>query len=154
MTSPTRQGKSPGNQEMQIQAKHSGSIRNEDRIDALTVLDPGRDNPGYWNRIGARIMDRVAFELARRRAAARASVAQTLCRWSRSLIPAAVAAAVIAALWAASNSWRTPTPPEARLVLQDMLGETADESGFEALLVNDRTGSAGAFMALVEGAAP
>ncbi len=139
---------------MQEQVTRNQAMRNNDRRTILAALDPGRDNPGYWRECRARIMDRVAFELARRRAAARASVAQVLSGWSRSLIPASVAAAVIAAVAIASESQRVAEPPEARLVLQDVLGEAADETGLEALLASDRTASPSAFMALVEGMAP
>ncbi len=139
---------------MKEQVTRDRTMPDDDRGTILAALDPGRDNPGYWRESRARIMDRVAFELARRRAAARASVAQVLSGWSRSLIPAAAAAAVIAAVVVTSESRRAPEPPEARLVLQDVLGDTVDETGLEALLASDRTASAGAFMALVEGMAP
>lgn len=129
------------------------NMREDDRMTSLEALDPGHERPGYWDDYRSRIMDRVAFELARRRAAARESVAAVLSGWSRSLIPAAVAAAAIAAVLVGTEARRSSEPPP-QLVMQDMLGESADDGAFEILLSADRTGSAGAFMALVEGSRP
>lgn len=128
-------------------------MEDNDRMTSLRTLDPGHEQPGYWNETRARIMERVAFELARRRAAARESVAAVLSGWSRSLIPAAVAAAAIAAVLVSAEA-RESGLPEAQLVMRDMLGESANDGTFEILLSADRTGSAGAFMALVEGSRP
>ncbi len=128
-------------------------MEDNDTMTSLRALDPGHERPGYWTETRARIMDRVAFELARRRAAARESVASVLSGWSRSLIPAAVAAAAIAAVLVSTEA-RESGVPEAQLVMQDMLGESANDAAFEILLSADRTGSAGAFMALVEGSRP
>lgn len=128
-------------------------MEDNDRMTSLEALDPGHERPGYWNDARARIMDRVAFELARRRAAARESVAAVLSGWSRSLIPAAVAAAAIAAVLV-STEVRQRGEPAPQLVMQDMLGEGADDGAFEILLSADHTGSAGAFMTLVEGSRP
>ncbi len=129
------------------------NMREDDRMTSLEALDPGHERPGYWDDYRSRIMDRVAFELARRRAAARESVAAVLSGWSRSLIPAAVAAAAIAAVLVGTEARRSSEPPP-QLVMQDMLGESADDGAFEILLSADRTGNAGAFMALVEGSRP
>ena len=131
------------------------NMQDDHRMTELEVLDPGYNRPGYWNDRRAAIMDCVAFELARRRAAARESVAAVLSGWSRSLIPVAAAAAVIAAVLVTTEARRSMEPaPEPQLVLQDMLGEGADQSAFEILLSTDRSASAGAFMALVEGGTP
>ena len=129
------------------------SMQDDNRASGLEVLDPGYDRPGYWRERRAAIMERVSFELARRRPAARESVAAVLTGWSRSLIPAGVAAAAIAAVLVTAEA-RRDAQPEPQLVLQDILGVEADERSFEALLNSDRTASAGAFMALVEGGNP
>lgn len=129
------------------------NMEDNDRIATLEALDPGHERPGYWDERQARIMNRVAFELARRRTAARESVAAVLSGWSRSLIPAAVAAAAIAAVLVATEA-RQNGEPAPQLVMRDMLGEGADEGAFEILLSADRTASAGAFMTLVEGSGP
>ena len=126
------------------------NMRQNDQVTELAVLDPGHDRPGYWRDLRTAIMHRVAFELARRRAAARETVVSVLSGWSRSLIPVAVAAAAIAAGLVPTET-RRPAEPEPQLVLQDMLGDAQDENAFEVLLSTDRTASAVAFMALVEG---
>ncbi len=129
------------------------SMHDNDRVYELEVLDPGRGRPGYWRDRRAAIMDRVAFELARRRAVARESVAAVLTGWSRSLIPVGVAAAAIAGVLVTAEA-RREAQPEPQLVLQDILGDEADELVFESLPSTGRTASAGAFMALVEGGTP
>lgn len=129
------------------------NMQDNDRVNELGVLDPGYRRPGYWRERRAEIMERVAFELARRRAAARESVAAVLTGWSRSLIPAAVAAAAIAAVLVTAEA-RRDAEPAPQLVLQDILGVEPEERSFESLLGTGRTASAGAFMALVEGGTP
>ena len=82
------------------------SMQDDNRVNGLEVLDPGYDRPGYWRSRRAAIMERVAFELARRRTAARESVAAVLTGWSRSLIPVGVAAAAIAAVLVTAEARR------------------------------------------------
>ena len=129
------------------------NMQDNDRVTPLAVMDPGYDRPEYWERQHGRIMERVAFELARRRAAVRESVAAVLSGWSRSLIPVAVAAAVIAAVLVTAET-RRQAEPAPQLVLQDILGEGEGDRPFEALLSADRAASAVTFMALVEGGRP
>lgn len=129
------------------------NMQDDNRMTALEVLDPGYGRPGYWSDRRAAIMDRVAFELARRRAAARESVTAVLSGWSRSLIPVAAAAAAIATVLVATEA-RRPAEPAPQLVLQDILGDEPGEGAFEVLLSIDRSASPGAFMVLVEGGRP
>ena len=121
-------------------------------VEALGVLDPAADRPEYWDAFRARVMERVAFELARRRAAARESVAAVLSGWSRSLVPVAVAAAAVAAV-VISIETRSDSEPAPQLVLRDILGDGAGEQPFEAMLNEGAAGPA-AFMTLVEGGSP
>lgn len=122
----------------------------EDRVSTLKLLDPAHDRPGYWSQFRARIIENAAFELARRRDAARESVAAVLSGWSRSLIPVAAAAAVIAAIMIASES-RGQSEPAPRLVLEDMLGGVPTESSFQAALTAGVQSNTASFMAFVEG---
>lgn len=62
------------------------------------ALDPSRDDPEYWDRFHAQVMARCELPLARRRAAHRISVAATLTAWRNAVVPAALAAAAVAAL--------------------------------------------------------
>lgn len=123
---------------------------NDDRIRALEALDPGQGRPGYWERLCGQILERAAFELARRREAARQSVTAVLSGWSRSLIPVAAAAAVVAAIMIATEAGQDRSPAPG-LVFEDVLGGGLDESAFQAALQSDAKANAAAFLAFVEG---
>lgn len=125
-------------------------MENNDRVTALEVLDPAQQRPGYWEQLRGRILERTAFELARRREAARESVVAVLSGWSRSLIPVAAAAAVIAAIMIASEM-RQETEPAPSLVFEDILGDGLTQSAFLAALQSDANSNAVAFLAFVEG---
>ncbi len=128
-------------------------MRNEKRITLLRALDPAHDRPGYWERFRAEIMERAAFELARRRELARESVELVLSGWSRSLVPVAVAAAVIAAIMLGSENTQDPgqgTP----LVLEDVLSTDLGDEVLQTVIAGEAHASAVAFMAFVEGDRP
>ena len=125
-------------------------MEDNDRLTVLEVLDPAGEHPGYWDWFRGRIMERAAFELARRREAVRESVVAVLSGWSRSLIPVAAAAALIAAIMVASEA-RQDLQPAPQLVLEDVLGGGLGESAFQAALSADAISSPVAFMTFVEG---
>ena len=120
---------------------------------SLEAVDPGYGLPGYWDRFQATVMERVAFELARRRKFARESVAAVLSGWSRSLIPVAVAAAAVAAILVGSEVRHAAdaVPP---LVLEDVLANEVGDGALQALMSGQTPASPVAFMALVEGNVP
>ncbi len=120
---------------------------------SLEAVDPGYGLPGYWDRFQATVMERVAFELARRRKLARESVAAVLSGWSRSLIPVAVAAAAVAAILVGSEVRHAAdaVPP---LVLEDVLANEVRDGALQALMSGQTPASPVAFMALVEGNVP
>ncbi|MYA10138.1 MAG: hypothetical protein F4087_04095 [Gemmatimonadetes bacterium] len=124
-------------------------MEDNDRVTALEVLDPGHERPGYWGRFRTRILENAAFELARRREVARVSVAAVLSGWSRSLIPVAAAAALIASIMIA-NEARQQAEPAPRLVLEDMLGGALGASSFQAALGVGVQPNTAAFMTFVE----
>lgn len=119
----------------------------------LEIVDPGYRSPGYWERCHATVMERAAFELARRRALARESVAAVLSGWSRSLIPVAVAAAAVAAFLVGSEVRHAAdaSPP---LVLEDVLANETEDRALEAVMGGQVPANPVAFMALVEGNVP
>jgi negative regulator of sigma E activity len=128
-------------------------MRNEKRITLLRALDPAHDRPGYWERFRAEIMERAAFELARRRELARESVELVLSGWSRSLVPVAVAAAVIAAIMLGSETTQNAgvgTP----LVLEEVLATDLGDEVLQTVIAGEAHASAVAFMAFVEGDRP
>ena len=128
-------------------------MENEKRIRLLRVLDPAHDSPGYWERFRAEIMERAAFELARRRDRARESVELVLSGWSRSLIPVALAAAVIAAIMVGSEAVRD-SGPGVPLVLEDVLASDFSDEVLETAITGEAHSSSVAFMAFVEGNSP
>ena len=128
-------------------------MKNKERLTVLEVLDPGHGHPGYWDRFRARIMERAVFELAMRRERARESVASVLSGWSRSLIPVALAAVVIAA-FIVSNEARRASDATPLLVLEDVLASDSGEGPFQALLGGEALSNPVAFMALVEENSP
>ena len=123
-------------------------MEDNDRVTALEAFDPARERPGYWEQFRARILENAAFELARRREAARETVAAVLSGWSRSLIPVA-AAALIASIMIVNEARQQRQPPP-RLVLEDMLGGTLGESSFRAALGAGVQSNTAAFLAFVE----
>ena len=124
-------------------------MEDNDRVTALEVLDPADARPGYWGRFHARVLENAAFELARRREAARESVAAILSGWSRSLFPVAAAAAVIASIMIL-NETQQQAEPAPRLVLEDMLGGAMSATPFEAGLTAGVQSNTAAFIAFVE----
>lgn len=138
----------------------SGSARDDPKGDRqgglralLAVMDPEHELPGYWCRLRARVMERAAFELARRRRMARGSVAAVLSGWSRSLIPVAVAAAAIAAFLVGGEVRQAVEgiPP---LVLEDVLANEVEDGALQAVMSGRGPANPAVFMALVEGNMP
>ena len=128
-------------------------MRNEKRITLLRALDPAHDRPGYWERFRAEIMERAAFELARRRELARESVELVLSGWSRSLVPVAAAAAVIAAIMLGSENTQDPGPGTP-LVLEEVLATDLGDEVLQTVIAGEAHASTVAFMAFVEGDRP
>lgn len=119
----------------------------------LRVMDPEHDSPGYWNRFREAVVERAAFELARRRSIARESVAAVLSGWSRSLIPVAAAAAVAAAFLVGSEV-RHAGDAEPPLALEDVLAGEVEDGTPPAAIAGPAPANPVAFMALVEGRVP
>lgn len=64
----------------------------------MTAIDPAQDHPEYWADFHERVMDRCEGLLELRRVASRPSISATLSSWRSTLVPAALAAAALAAL--------------------------------------------------------
>ncbi len=64
----------------------------------LETLDPGRSDPGFWVRFHLRVMERARGELARRRLEAEPTIPEIVFAWRRTLIPAVLMAAALAAI--------------------------------------------------------
>lgn len=121
------------------------------RIEALKAIDPASASPQYWDRFRARVLEKAALELAARRTRARTSVETVLTAWSRSLIPLAVAAGLVAAFLAGAIAWNDPAPaaPPA-MALEDMLENEVGEGFYRTIISGAGDGAPTAFMTLVE----
>ena len=129
------------------------NMEHEDRLTVVSVMDPAHDSPGYWDRFRATVMERAVFELARRREMARESVAAVLSGWSRSLIPVALAAAVIAAVLVGGEA-RSKAAAGPPLALEDVLASEVQSSPYQAVTRSEEPANLVAFLALVEGNSP
>lgn len=142
---------------MALRSESTRDDRNGDSANGLrpllVVMDPEYDRPGYWGRLRNRVMERAAFELARRRRIARESVAAVLSGWSRSLIPVAVAAAAIAALLVGGEV-RQAAEHIAPLALEDVLANEVEDGALQAVMSGRDPANPVVFMALVEGNVP
>lgn len=69
----------------------------------LGGLDPGRDDPTYWYRFQARVMEAALPELARRRRMGRTTMVDVMSSWSRLVAPVALAAAAMALVFLADS---------------------------------------------------
>jgi hypothetical protein len=79
---------------------------------SLAVLDPASGDPNYWLRFRWWVMSGAAAELARRRQAARLTVADVVESWARALLPtAALVAAVAGMLLLRADQSTTDFPP-------------------------------------------
>lgn len=115
----------------------------------LSLLDPGRGDPAYWERLRAAVLSAVAFELAARRERPRLSVAGILSGWSKKLIPAALAASVAAlATWSQGRGGGEAVPPPPPLALEEVLGPGAE--GELSWAAQGAAANAVAFMSFVE----
>lgn len=76
----------------------------------LERLDPAAVDPAYWERFQGRVMQRARPALAQRRREAMITVSQVLHAWSRTVVPMAMAATLMAALFLLDQA---PTPSQA-----------------------------------------
>lgn len=75
---------------------------------SFAALDPGRDDPGYWDRFQERTLGLLEPELARRRRSLEGlTVSDVVTSWSRTVVPLAMAAAAVAVM----VLWNQPADP-------------------------------------------
>lgn len=145
-------GDYPGESELHCNRGGESRSQQEARSHSLRALDPGYQEPGYWVRFRQSVLDRAAFELARRRELARESVATVLSGWSRSLIPVALAAAIIVAFLVGSEARQAGQDEyDEPLVLEEALQAGVGDGVFQAVMRGEQHASEVAFMAVVEG---
>jgi hypothetical protein len=76
----------------------------------LAMLDPELDDPGYWPRFHRWVVTSAAPELARRRRTAALTVPDVMLSWWRTLVPAALATAVLAGALLLRDGRARPAP--------------------------------------------
>jgi len=117
----------------------------------LAALDPGSQDERYWTWFQESIMSKAMAELGRRQRMARATVSEVLTSWSRSLVPAALAAATIATIVAISGHNRVEDFPSGPVAFDELAQEGLDEAAQAVLLSDGDEGlDPSSFMALVE----
>ncbi len=87
----------------------------------LDVLDPGTEDPGYWDRFHGAVMARAEDELARRRAGGRLTVTEVVFGWRRALVPVALMAAALSGLLLARD--RTGEEPPSLAIEEALTGD-------------------------------
>lgn len=90
--------------------------------EALRALDPASRDPGYWPRFHRSVMAAAGDELARRRMLADVTIGDLMTSWSRTLVPASVLAAAVAA-FVILQSGAAGTPASGPLALDEMLSD-------------------------------
>jgi hypothetical protein len=111
--------------------------RDMELADALSVLDPARGDPNYWLRFRSWVLGAAARELSRRRLMAQLTVSDVMQAWARTVVPTAVATALLAGLLLMRGSALSAPVPIGveELLVSEIQGETirmmveAEESG-------------------------
>jgi hypothetical protein len=100
--------------------------RDMELAEALAVLDPARGDPNYWLRFCSWVMGGAARELSRRRLMAQLTVGDVMQSWARTVVPTAVAAALLAGLLLIrSSALSAPLPIGVEeLLVSEIQGET------------------------------
>lgn len=96
----------------------------------LEPLDPGRESPDYWNRFHDRVMAGAAPRLKARARSARLTVEDVLLSWSRLVVPAAAAVAILAGSFVLRES--DPSDGEVLLGVEDFFRIEVERSGIPA----------------------
>jgi hypothetical protein len=86
-------------------------------VTELAVFDPAETDGLYWKRFHRTVMERAGAELARRREAVSLTLSGALTGWARLVVPAAAAAAALAALFLVQE----PRIDRTQVVVDDIL---------------------------------
>ncbi len=92
---------------------------------ALEALDPSTVEPSYWFLFHRGVMTSLAGELERRSRLAALTVSDVLVSWSRTLVPAAMLAAAVAAFLLLGPFGGSPLPVGVDELLADGIGVPA-----------------------------
>jgi hypothetical protein len=103
--------------------------RDMELAEALSFLDPARGDPNYWIRFRAWVMGAAARDLARRRLMAQLTVGDVMQSWARTVVPTAMATAILAGLLLIrAGALSAPLPMGVEdLLVSEIEGETIRE---------------------------
>ncbi len=115
----------------------------------LGPLDPGHDDPWYWDRFHSRVLAAAGPELARRRRLAEFTISDMVLSWGRLLVPGTL---VAAAASAALLFFGVDADPELPLMdLEELLVWEAPEGGVPSALLTGEVADIEVFLVAVEG---
>ena len=112
---------------------------------ALQFVDPATDDPNYWLRFRAWVMESAASELARRRLMADLTMGDVVTSWARAVVPTALAAAVVAGLVLLRGTGITVTPVP--VGVEELLVVGLEEEAIPSALAADEATAFVAFAA-------
>jgi hypothetical protein len=110
----------------------------------LEGVDPASFDPNYWLRFQSWVLKGAAPELARRRLMAHLTVSEVLTGWARAVVPAAVAAAMMAGVFLLRSDEPVAVHVAPASVEELLLAGMGDET-FPATLHSEEAASAIAF---------
>lgn len=88
------------------------------------AVDPASDDPNYWFRFRAWVVESAGPELARRRIIRDVTVGDVMSSWARTLVPTALMAAVLAGVLMVRQP---PEPSPAPLSMEELLISGLDD---------------------------
>jgi hypothetical protein len=100
--------------------------RDMELAEALALIDPASSDPAYWLRFRARVLGGAARELARRRLLAQLTIGDVMRSWARTVVPTALATAIVAGLLLVRSGALEPPLPIGveELLVSEIEGET------------------------------
>lgn len=108
----------------------------------MDSLDPDRHDPGYWSRFHRRVLEAAAGELALRRVRGASTVSETVFSWGRTVVPAALAAALLAGILLFSEPSGAPSRADITDVEELLAGDLEDDP-IPVVLASESYASAG-----------
>ena len=110
--------------------------------EALTHLDPEHQDPNYWYRFRQWILENAAGELARRRLIHELTVGDVMTSWARTVVPAALLAAILAGLLLIRDQSVVPASP---VGIEELLVSGVEGQTIPAVLAPSETSDPVAF---------
>ena len=110
--------------------------------EALAHFDPEHQDPNYWYRFREWILENATGELARRRLIHELTVGDVMTSWARTVVPAALLAAILAALLLIRDQSLVPASP---VGIEELLVSGVEGQTIPAVLAPSETSDPVAF---------